>query len=449
MSAVPSDAPEPGSGAGVGADPVDARPPEGRAVTGWRAEVLVALVMVALCTLFVGIRLGNHDNDPTVFILAGEEVTDPAVNPDLFIVAGAFGYDGQRYYRLARNPFTSEVEEFGIVFDRPAYWQKRIGYPFVVWLASGFGRQAVVPWMLIVVNVAAVGVIAALAARLARMHDRSPWLGLVPAAWGGYVVAISQNLTEAVVGAFLVAALLALRRQRWAAATACLLAAALTRETSLVFSVALLAASFSPVVRRLAAARGPDGAPARGPKVPVWVPLVPIVGYVAWRAVINQRWVGAIEGGTESDALLAPPFVRLLQYLGRVVEDPGAASLVNLAQLGLTIAAVVLLALAWRDRTGGLPHERVALALLLALFVCLPVWQRGQAYLRWACEPVLIGWVVALGARSGRVRGLAVVVAALWVVTTLDLVAFPGLDLGVDRAAPAVTAPALAPAAAP
>jgi len=49
---------------------------------------------------------------------------------------------------------------------------------------------------------------AALAARLARMHDRSPWLGLVPAAWGGYVVAISQNLTEAVVGAFLVAALL-------------------------------------------------------------------------------------------------------------------------------------------------------------------------------------------------------------------------------------------------
>lgn len=91
----------------------------------------------------------------------------------------------------------------------------------------------------------------------------------------------------------------------------------------------------------------------------------------------------------------------------------------------------------------------MALALLLALFVCLPVWQRGQAYLRWACEPVLIGWVVALGARSGRVRGLAVVVAALWVVTTLDLVAFPGLDLGVDRAAPAVTAPAGAPAAAP
>ena len=89
MSAVPSDAPKPGSGAGVGADPVDARPPEGRAVTGWRAEVLVALVMVALCTLFVGIRLGNHDNDPTVFILAGEEVTDPAVNPDLFIAARA------------------------------------------------------------------------------------------------------------------------------------------------------------------------------------------------------------------------------------------------------------------------------------------------------------------------------------------------------------------------
>jgi hypothetical protein len=180
---------------------------EDRSVGGG-AELLVGVAMVAISSLFVGLRLANHDFDATVFILAGEEVTDPAVNPDMFIVEGAFGYDGQRYYRLSRNPFTSEVEEFGITFDRPAYWQKRIGYPFIVWLVSGFGRAEVVPWMMIAVNVVAVGVIGTVAARLARMHERSPWLGLIPAAWGGYVVAISQNLTEAVVGAFLIASLL-------------------------------------------------------------------------------------------------------------------------------------------------------------------------------------------------------------------------------------------------
>jgi hypothetical protein len=93
--------------------------PAGRPVSGWRAELLVGVAMVAISSLFVGLRLANHDFDATVFILAGEEVTDPAVNPDMFIVEGAFGYDGQRYYRLSRNPFTSEVEEFGITFDRP------------------------------------------------------------------------------------------------------------------------------------------------------------------------------------------------------------------------------------------------------------------------------------------------------------------------------------------
>lgn len=422
----PSEAPDPGPG--------DNPAIEGRPVMGWRAEILVGLVMVAISSLFVGVRLANHDGDATVFILAGEEVTDPAANPDLFIVKGAFGYDGQRYYRLARNPFTSEVEEFGITFDRPAYWQKRIGYPMVVWAVSGFGQAAIVPWAMIVVNVTAVAVLAGLAARLARMHDRSPWLGLVPAAWAGYVVAISQNLTEAVVGACLMGALLALRRERWVMAATCLVGAALTRETSLIFSVALLAAAFSPVVRRLGAARGATGELRRGPRVPIWVPSVPIVVYVGWRTIINQRWVGAIEGGTESDALLAPPFVRLVQYLETVIRDPASANLVNLAQLSLTIAAMVVLVMVWRERRSGLPHERVALAMLLVLFVSLPVWQRGQAYLRWACEPVMIGWLIALGARRGQVRALAVMVGVLWMVTSLDLVAFPGLDLDVNRA---------------
>ena len=88
--------------------------------------------------------------------------------------------------------------------------------------------------------------------------------------------------------------------------------------------------------------------------------------------------------------------------------------------------------------------------MLLFLFVCLPVWQRGQAYLRWACEPVMIGWLIALGARRNRVRALAVAVAVLWAVTAIDLVTFPGLDLGVDRAAGvSVTAPDGAPASTP
>lgn len=444
---MPATPPTPSSGTAAAASVAPAALP----VHGYRAELLVALVMIGLASLFVGIRLAQHDKDPTVFILAGEWVTDPVENPDLFVVGDAYGYDGQRYFRLALNPTTSAVEEFGISFDRPAYWQRRIGYPLTVWAASGFGQRDLVPWAMIGVNLAAVAAIAGLAARLARMHGRSPWWGLVPAAWGGYVVAIAENLTEAVVGVLFIGSLLALRRERWATAALCLTGAALTRESSLVFSAALLAAAAFPTVRRLASPRDESGAVVRGPRPPLWVPVVPLGIYAIWRWFIGRRWAGAIPGGAPDDDILGLPFQRFLQFVGRVIDDPGAASTMNLAQLGLTFTAIAVVVLALRDRDGGLAHERLALAGLLFLFACLPVWHRGQAYLRWSCEPIILGWLVLLANRSRRIRVLAGAVAVLWVLVAVELVGVPDPALNVNRAAAdaAATAPAGAPAATP
>jgi hypothetical protein len=426
-----------------------ARPIAGRPVRGWRPELLVALAMVALSSIFVGARVAAHDGDETVFILAGDGVTDPVANPDLFVVRDADGYDGQRYFRLALNPTTSAVEEFGISFDRPAYWQRRIVYPVVVWAVSGFGHRPLVPWAMIGVNVVAVAVVAALCARLARMHGRSPWWGLVPAAWGGYVIAIGHNLTEPVVGVLFVGTLLALRRERWGVAALCLTIAALTRESSMVFTTALLAAAAFPTLRRVASARTDDGRRDPGTRVPLWVPVLPLAAYGAWRWIIGRRWADAIPGGPPGDDILGVPFYWMSRYFRQVIGDPGAASLENLFHLALVFVAFTVVILALRDRDGGLPHERLALAGMLVLFVCLPVWNRGQAYLRWSCEPIILGWLLLLANRSQRIRVLAGAVAVLWVAIVVDLVPFPDPALGVDRAAPAVSAPAGAPAATP
>ena len=405
-----------------------------------RAVVAVALTALALMSLFVGLRLAVHKGDPSVFMLAGDLVVNPKEAPaNLRIYKSAYGYDGERYYRLARNPFTDKVTEFGISFQRPAYWQQRIGYPFLAWIVSGFGQERWTPAGLIITNLLADAVLAAIAARLALDHGRSAWWGLVPALWGGYVVALGQDLTEVVCGAFLLGGILAIERRRWAVAAACLTAAALTRESSLIFSVALLFAAVSPLVRRKVTARKADGTVPSG-RVPAWVAIVPLGTYLAWRLWMRSKWAGAIAGGPESDALLGPPLVALLSYIGRTIVHPSTADPWNIPELILMVLTVIWLVRTFADQTSGQPHERLAFVAVIALLACLPVWSRGQAYLRWTCEPLLLGWLLTLRARPRRSQVLAVLVAMLWLVTTAEHMTFPGLSTAVNRSA-AVSGP--------
>src|SRR5690606_24989162 len=131
--------------------------------------------------------------------------------------------------------------EFGIEFSPPEYRHQRIAYPALAWLLAGGGREGLTPWSLVVVNLVAGAAMAGLAARLALDAGRTAWLGLVPAAWAGYLIGLSLDLAEVVAGAFLLAALLALRRRRWAYAAVALTGGALTRETGLVLVAAVLA----------------------------------------------------------------------------------------------------------------------------------------------------------------------------------------------------------------
>jgi hypothetical protein len=377
------------------------------------------LAVTALWLAFVAARAASFGGDPSAFVVAGDGVTDVTHAPaNLGVHRGIDGYDGQAYYRLGRSPLTDQVSDHGIAFSRPAYWQTRIGYPALVWALSLGGSEALVPTMLVLVNLLAVVVIAVLAARLARDRGHTPWLAVAPALWAGLVIGVAEDLTEPLAAALLLGALVALRTGRWAWAAGLLTAAALTRETSLLVAGAVLAVALLPPLRRVA------GSAESGPTPPWWVGAAPIGVYLGWRSWVRARWEGAV-ADAPGDNILGVPVAGLVRYLRAAAADP-AAQAGNLALLGLMLLALTLVVGGLVRRDSGLPHERLALAAYLLLLTCLPVWDRSQAYLRWGGEPVLLGWVVLLGRPTAHLRALAVTVVALWLAAALATYRYPG-----------------------
>lgn len=346
------------------------------------AGVATVVAIVGMANLaFVGARLAVFDGDPSGFTL---------------------GYDGLAYYRLALDPLTDDVTAEGITFTRPAYWQTRIGYPLAAWVFAAGGQPPLVPFALLLVNLLAVLALAFTAARLARDLGRSPWWGAVPALWAGYVVGVGQDLTEPLAGALLLGSLVAIRARRFLPAVIALTAAALTRETTLVVAVAVLLAGLG-----------------GGRRPPWWVGAAPLAIYVGWRTWVRERWSGQVPD-PPSDNPLEVPLTALGKYLGHAATHLGS-EWPNLVLLVPTLAAFGIAAAALRHREGQ-PHERLALAGYLVLLLFLPVWDRGQAYLRWGCEPMLLAWLLLLGRRS---RSLAAITALLWVLTAAQSLGYP------------------------
>jgi hypothetical protein len=327
-------------------------------------------------------------------------------------------YDGRAYFRIASDPLTLAVTDHGITFTRPAYWQTRIGYPLAAWIASLGARAGLVAAALVLVNLLAIGGTTLLGSTLARRLGRSAWWGALPALWPGFLVGLGQDLTEPLAGLLLLGALVLLRSHRHVLAALALTAAGLTRETTLLVAVAVLAAG-------LLARHGPE----RRLAPPWWVGLLPLAVYAGWRTWVRARWVDVVPS-PPSDNPLGTPGAELVQYLGAALGDPLRAA-PNLALLLPTLLALGLVATALHG--GGPRHEKLALAGYLLVLVSLPVWDRGQAYLRWGCEPFVIGWLLLVGgtyaARARRaLRPLVWVVAVVWLVAATQSVAYSASD---------------------
>jgi hypothetical protein len=329
------------------------------------------------------------------FILIGQYFANPARLPAGMPLRPKYGYDGQFFYRLAINPLNLSHTAYGITMDQ-AYRFMRIGYPVITWLAS-FGQRALVPYMLVAVNIAALGVLGYLGAVIARQGGRHAAWGLLLPGYFGLVTSLSRDTAEPVAAVFLVAGLLALRGRRLVLASLLLAFAALTRETAMVAVAAIFVVRLTGLLRRRTRPGRED--------IP-W--LLPTVVFVGWQAVV-YAFSGAVplfaDTGRNAGTPLLAPFVAIGHNLGQLDLTGYNAADVWLAELAvlLVFAAAALRSM----RTSLAPmHERVALVgFLIEICVVTPnTWNSVTADLRSFVEVYLLAVILLLSRPRGPVR---------------------------------------------
>jgi hypothetical protein len=262
-----------------------------------------ALATGAMYLLLAILRLASHDFDPSVFVQAGTWNSHPGEVPSqLTVMHDGPGYDGQYFYRLALNPFNQAVNAYGIRLDAPAYRSQRIGYPFLAW-ALALGQPGAVIWTLILVNFLAVVATGYFAGWLARFLGAHAGIGLIISLYPGLIMAFSRDMAECTAVAFLLAGLVASLSRRHVLSMLALSLGVLTRETTLLLSVALAADALLAFLRR----------EPNGDIRALVLRCVPGGVWVVWTVINRLKW-GHLPAGDNRQAL-GIPFMGLRDFL--------------------------------------------------------------------------------------------------------------------------------------
>jgi hypothetical protein len=165
--------------------------------------------------------------DPMAFVLLGTRFSEG--DPQ-----GSEGYDGQFVYQIAVNPL-----EAAPYIDVPAYRYQRILYPLLARLLA-FGQPQLIPWVLIFLNITAIG-IGTFATELLLIDFRvSRWYALVYGLYGGQILALRTDMAEPLAQALVMLAILAWSKDRRGWAVVAFALAALAKETTLIFLAAYI-----------------------------------------------------------------------------------------------------------------------------------------------------------------------------------------------------------------
>jgi hypothetical protein len=349
----------------------------------WRSTLCVVAVC-AMAAITAGATIASFDANPTSLVHATTvEVQTPTAG--LYLRDPAKNYDGVFFYRLARNPFTTQQVESGVHLDVPAYRQQRILYPLLAWALAGGGNASEVGWALVAINLVAFGALAWAAATICAHYGRSVWWGAGVALLPGLAISLLYDLSEVVSTALVAAACLALVRKRPGWTAVALSLAVLARETTAVLAVAVA----WPVA--LAAIRGRPRPTLRT----IAVAASPLVVLAIWQALLWRTWDELATTGGDSNFAL--PLVGLVRALGHATDG-----LDGLAIAGAALGVVALVALAATAvRRSTIPDElRLAWALyaVIAVFLSDEVWASYQASLRVMAELTLLSVLVITAA---------------------------------------------------
>ena len=373
--------------------------------------VTLAVTGVAYLALVLA-RLATHGWDASFFVTAGEQLVDrERAAPELSILPDSAGYDGQYYYRLALDPWTSVQVEHGVRLDAPAYRQQRIGYPLLVW-ALAFGKHDWVPAVLIGVNWVALCVLGWLGGCFARDSGCHALGGLLISMFPGFELVLARDLTEILATTFLLGGFWLLRADRGRSGVLAFTGAVLTRETAAAGVVASALAEAASVWRR--------GASSSRRALLLAVPLLV---WLAWQELLFVRW--GTWPAAEAAQNFAMPLVDLVRFL-RVTaafDTPlHRIWFLELLLVGVFVAAVIHALPTSRAQ----PREKLAWLLYLGLSTLYgdSIWVEDWTFLRALSELWVIGAVVLLGSAARSRHLLLPAVLALWLVVLWRILYF-------------------------
>jgi hypothetical protein len=355
------------------------------------------LVVLVLSLGYVGLTLARHDGDPLAFALIGTRYSrDGVIGPDS---QGTPGYDGQFAYFIARDPLGGWR-----YCDVPAYRYQRILYPLLAW-ALALGHPLVVPWTLVLINVAAVAVGTYFTERLLASHSASRWYALTYGLYGGIVAGLRLDLAGPLAYALVQAAVWAWTRQREGLAGLLFTLSALAKETAVIAVVGLL-------LHLVLEHRWRDT---------VTLALTVAVPFAAWQAAL---WIGLGRPGVGSGGAMATPF-ELIPFAGlaRAATVSWPAFWLLLAVEGplFVLPAVWACLRGARDLFRG--HRHPWTAILLAQAAVLPflpfsTWREPLAMARLATG--LVSATLLYGALSSSRRLLNL--SLVWLSTLALLI---------------------------
>jgi len=339
----------------------------------------------------------------TLFIMSGSDrYSHPAEMVPKISHVPSTGYDGQFYYRFARNPFNWHPTAYGITVDHN-YRYTRIGYSLIAWIVSLGGNARLLPTVLVVLNLIFVGVIGYLGAKLARESGRHALWGLLFAAYFGLVISVGRDTSEPLADACMLGGLLAYRHSKYVLAALLVAYGVFTNEPILVLSVAIAVVRLWQFWKRQARPGKPDL---------IWV--LPGALYVVLELAEKIVVKGKSGGVADATSNLTLPFKALVPGVYRDIAKLGASNGIlyryNLIEFIALAIVVVAGLLALRASTATIYEKAgfVGFVLVELVIASGQFWDStfgdGRTYIDAFLMAVLVLLATPAGTVSGAVR---------------------------------------------
>jgi hypothetical protein len=371
----------------------------------WTAAIAAAVYLA-----FILLRLAAAGNDPSFFVLAGDKFVDAGQAPEsLKVLANWDGYDGQFFYRLALDPLTTKITDFGITLDLPPWRQQRIVYPTLVWFLS-LGRAELVPWLLIAVNYAMLCLIGWLGGATVQSLGRHALWGLVFPLYPGFLFTLACDTAEIVQAGLVLASLWLLMRQRPRLATAALTLAVLTKDPALLVAVGAMLTYLIEWWKR-----------SGGSRIKWYYFVVPGSVFALWQVFLFIRWqqFPVLAGGFD----LGWPLVDFAAFVERsfTLIDPFRTQTIIEVTFILMMIIVPLFLLRSSQVSRHIKVTWVLYGLLASAYTAM-IWVTNTGYFRALSDFYLFGMLIVMGAASAIKWPVAIYSVGMWAYSFLPTV---------------------------